>query len=75
MFLKVLLDVAFQMTTKDCGRTRGCFRTCKTEPNCPTDQVDYIVTMDTSKSDSSIGSNEVMFRLGGKLSRQKEVYT
>lgn len=62
------------MTVKDCGRTRGCFRSCTTEPNCPTDQVDYILTMDTSNSDSSIGSNEVLFKLGGKLLRQKEVW-
>ena len=66
-FLRTLkLRFDNQMTVKDCGQTRGCFRSCQTDPNCPTDEVDYIVTVDTVKSDSSIGTNEILFKMESK---------
>ena len=67
-----------QMSVKGCGRTRGCFRSCHgSDPNCPTTGtdagLDYFVTMDTNKTDSSVGQNQVLFKMGGKLKRRKEV--
>ena len=67
-----------QMSVKGCGRTRGCFRSCHgSDPNCPTTGtdagLDYFVTMDTNKTDSSVGQNQILFKMGGKLKRRKEV--
>jgi len=65
---------SFPMSVSDCGKTRGCFRSCATSPNCPPEEVDYVVTMDTQKSDKSIGPNEILFKIGGKLSNRRENY-
>ena len=62
------------MTVSNCGKNRGCFRSCTTEPQCPIEEVDYFVTMDTMTSDDSIGENEVLFRIGGNLMENQQEY-
>ena len=50
----------------DCGDSLGCFRHCKSEPNCQADDTELIVTTGLhSRADPD--EPEIEFKLGGKL--------
>jgi len=56
----------FPIPISECGKSLGCFRHCKTEPECEADDTELIVTMGMDdRADPK--QPEIEFRIGGKL--------
>ena len=61
-----------QIPISECGKSLGCFRHCKTEPECEADDTELIVTMGMDdRADPK--QPEIEFRIGGKLFDNKSV--
>lgn len=62
----------FPIPVSKCGESLGCFRQCRSEPNCAPDDTDLLVTVGLDdRSDPEYP--EMEFKLGGRLASNKSV--